>query len=468
MVQNIGVENIKIYVYYLWISYPQSMNFSSGSFWQSFLGSLQHIKEQNPIYYSIMSDLVPLESSNTTVVIGCSSVGSRNYMQKKQEEFESALSAFVKKPLSVVFVLNTTIGDKKESPAPLLTFEPTHEDILRKAGLRRGFTFEGFAVSQSNQVAFAAAKAVSKQVGLSYNPLFLYGPVGVGKTHLAQAVANEALSQDPSLSVIFCSGEKFMNELIESIRNKSTPVFRKKYRALSLIILDDVQFIAGKKTVQEEFFHTFNSVVSAGGQVVLTSDRPPSEIRNLEDRLRSRFSGGLIVDIQDPDFELRTAILLIKAREKNIDIDIESAKKIAERVVDTRALEGALLSLFAETLASKQPINNETVSLFFNKQGEKKKKVTPQEVIKAVCSFFGIKPSVLRGTSRKREIAFARQVAMFVLRNETGLGLKEIALLLKRKDHTTVLYGVDKIRSQMMKNPSTQKDVSAIVDSLLF
>lgn len=258
-----------------------------------------------------------------------------------------------------------------------------------------------------------------------------------------------------------------MNDLIESIRGKTTPRFRKKYRYLKLIIVDDIQFIAGKQTVQEEFFHTFNSIVSAGGQVVLTSDRPPHEIRNLEDRLRSRFSGGLLVDIQQPDFELRTAILLIKATEKNISIEMEAAKALAEVVLDARSLEGNLLSLYARTMGTKDVIDLEAVENYFQKKTRTiRKKITSQDVIKTVCSFYNLKQSHLKGKSRKSQIALPRQVAMYLLRKELDMNLEEVAFKVNRKDHTTVIHAVDKITEMLIKDASFKEEVDMIIKSL--
>ena len=282
-------------------------------------------------------------------MLGCDNNGVKIYIEKRVGELERLLSLHLKTKTSIQIVIKPK-KQKNASPAPLLTFQPSMDDVFTKACLHAKYRFENFAVSSTNNVAFAAAQAVSKNIGASYNPLFLYGGVGVGKTHLTQSVARIALEKNPNAKVYFCPGDRFTNELIESFQDKSTVRFRKKYRNLNILAIDDIQFIAGKQAVQEEFFHTFNTIVSSGGQVILTSDRPPHEIKNLEDRLRSRFSGGLIVDIQSPDFELRTAILLIKAREKEIELSIDAAKVIAEQVSDTRALEGALLSIYAKTL----------------------------------------------------------------------------------------------------------------------
>jgi len=434
------------------------------SFWDEFLVSIKEKKKKNPIYYSILRDVHPIEIKEDTVTLSCSSLGAQKYLEKKRDDVGSLLTLHLHKKTAVKFVLVT---NKRMDESPLLSFEPSKEDVFRKAGLRANYTFESFAVSSTNQIAFAAAQSVGKTPGSSYNPLFFYGGVGFGKTHLAQAIAHTVLEDDPSSSVLFCSGEAFMNELIESIREKTTPRFRKKFRTLKVIVVDDIQFIAGKQTVQEEFFHTFYSIVSAGGQVVLTSDRPPREIRKLEDRLRSRFSGGLIVDIQQPDFELRTAILLIKAREKDIDIDIEVAKIIAEAVVDTRSLEGTLLSLYARSAAGGHTISLDLVEDFFrDKSVEKKHKLSPQDIIKTVCSFYNIKQSQLKGASRKSTIALARQVAMFLLRTELGLNLEEVAFLVKRKDHTTVLHAMNKIRNLNMKDVTFREELSSITKAL--
>jgi chromosomal replication initiator protein len=435
------------------------------SFWNTFLETKQEIKDRNPIYFSILRDLTPIELREDEVVLNCTSVGAKNYLDKKKTELEGMVSLHIGKRMKITFLIQEKSTLKE---TPLLSFQPSQEDVYKKSGLNSLYTFENFAVSSSNQVAFAASQAVAQNPGTSYNPLFLYGGVGVGKTHLAQAIAHKLLDHDAESTVYFCSGERFMNDLIESIREKTTPRFRRKYRSLRLIIVDDIQFIAGKQTVQEEFFHTFNSIVSAGGQVVLTSDRPPHEIRNLEDRLRSRFSGGLIVDIQNPDFELRTAILLIKAKEKNIQLDIEAAKAISEAILDTRALEGTLLSLYARSLAAKGGlIDLDVVEDFFKVKTERKQeKVSPQDVIKTVCTFYNIKPSHLKGKTRTNRIAMARQIAMYFLRNELNMNLEEVAYVTKRKDHTTVMHAVNKVESMKMKDPSFREELDMMVKSM--
>ena len=434
------------------------------SFWKSFLESKQDLKIKNRIFYSILRSVVPIEIHENKIIMDCDSDGAKKYLESKKSKLEEMISLHISKKITLSFVVREK---KTRKETPLLSFQPSAEDVFRRAGLDAHHTFEDFAVSSTNQVAFAASQAVAQNPGISYNPLFLYGGVGVGKTHLAQSIAHKILDENRESKVIFCSGERFMNDLIESIRGKTTPSFRKKYRYLQLIIVDDIQFIAGKQTVQEEFFHTFNNIVSAGGQVVLTSDRHPHEIRNLEDRLRSRFSGGLIVDIQQPNFELRSAILLIKAREKNIKIDIEAANAIAETVLDTRALEGTLLSLYARALNNQKSIDLLVVEEFFQNTKERtKKRLMPQDIIKTVCTFYNIKQSHLKSASRISKIALARQIAMYLLRKQLGLNLEEVAYITHRKDHTTVIHAISKIENLLMRDSGFKEEVNSITQSL--
>jgi len=434
-------------------------------FWKKFLRQVEDEKGNNKIFSSIVKQTQVEKVTETNIVISCSSYGILDYCVKRKSDFEDKIQFHAGKRLEVDF----KVQEKDANiTAPLLAYQPAPEDIYRRAGINPNLTFDNFAVSPTNQIAFAAAQSVSRSLGKSYNPLFIHGGVGFGKTHLVQSVARAVLENDPETSTLFCSSEVFVNELIELIQRKSTVKFKKKFRSYRLLIIDDIQFIAGKQTVQEEFFHTFNTIVSSGGQVILTSDRPPFEIKNLEDRLRSRFSGGLIVDVQQPDFELRTAILLIKAREKNITIDIESAKMIAEIVLDTRSLEGTLLSLYARMLSlNSKSIDLDLIESFF--QGKKdiiKKKISPQDVIKTVCTYYNIKQTDIKGDTRKSYVAMARQIAMYILRSELNLNLDEVAIHLKRKDHTTVIHAVSKIKEKQMKDNGFQQELRTIIKSI--
>lgn len=437
------------------------------SIWNDFLKSQETHEQRNPILLSLLKQIKPLELSDEKIILGCENTGARMYLEKRKSQIELLLTQHLQRELQIEFTTEEKKQTKKEAP-PLLQFQPSLDDLYLKSGLNPKYTFENFAVSPTNQVAFAAAQAVANSPGSSYNPLFLYGGVGVGKTHIAQSVARQILERNAEKKVFFCPGDQFTNELIESIREKSTARFRRKYRYLNLLIIDDIQFIAGKQTIQEEFFHTFNSIVSSGGQIILTSDRPPSDIKNLEDRLRSRFSGGLIVDVQPPDFELRTAILLIKAKEKNIPINIEAAKIIAETISDTRALEGTLLSMYAKAIGRTDKIDLDVVEDFFRERVKSpmQQKVTPQEVIRSVCSFYNIKQAHIKSSTRRSEIAMARQIIMYLLRVVFELKLEDVAYILKRKDHTTIMHGTDKIKRMLMKDTQFKEEIDAIVSSI--
>ena len=434
------------------------------SFWTGFIDNIVDEKDKNPTLYSLVKQLKPIELTESKIVLGCDNAGFAMLLNKRAPLIEKRLSNYTGNKLRLEIVITPK---KKRKEEPLFKFEPSIEDVFSKARLINSFRFDNFAVSSSNQVAYAASQAVSKTPSEAYNPLFLYGGVGVGKTHLAQAVARKILETSPEKKVLFCPGDLFMNELIESIREKNTPRFRRKYRALDLLIVDDIQFISGKNTVQEEFFHTFNTIVSSGGQIILTSDRSPKEIKNLQDRLRSRFSGGLTVDIQAPDFELRTAILLIKAREKNIQIDIDLAKIISDQINDLRELEGTLLSIYARALTKDGKITIGIVESHFSHEKDNGvRKFGPSDVIRSVCSYYNIKLSHIKGPGRSERVAVPRQVAMFLLRKELGLKYEEIAYILKRKDHTTIMYGVEKINSVLIKDSVFKQEVDRIINSL--
>ncbi len=336
---------------------------------------------------------------------------------------------------------------------------------LNNSRVRENYTFENFAVSASNQMAHAAAEAVSENPGVAYNPLFLWGGVGVGKTHLANAVAYQVFQKNPDAKMLFCTAEDFTNDIVEGIRNKTTQMFRDKYRKLDILLLDDIQFIAGKDTVQEEFFHTFNYITRAGGQVILTSDRPPSEISKLEERLRSRFEAGLIVDIAPADFELRCAILIIKTKEKGIELSMEDIKLAAANLDSARKLEGFIKSLISQARLKNTEVGEGLVSSILNKPGDTEKigiRATPQDVIELICEYYSVGKRAILGESRARPVARPRQVLMYLLRKELGLPLEEVGRLVGGRDHTTVMHAVDKITALASENVQIREDILGI------
>lgn len=358
----------------------------------------------------------------------------------------------------------------KKTKTPLFDYQQTSADIfkeaLEKALLKPAYSFENFAVSPTNEVAYAAAMAVAQKPGSAYNPLFLYGDVGVGKTHLMQAVAQEILKKSPQTPLIYRMGEEFTNEIIEAIRNKKTNAFKAKYRSSNVLLIDDVQFIAGKTHVQEEFFHTFNALHGNGGQIVLTSDRPPAEIKLLESRLRSRFEGGLIIDIQEPNFELRTAILLIKAQQLKLSLPMDVAQLIANHISSTRKLEGFLVRLEAEIKIRNRSCSPDLVSSLLDKPKspiyETRPLVRPKEVVEAIANHFNLRQMEIKGKARSRKIVVPRQLAMYLLRKDLNLTLVEIGHFFGGKDHTTVMHSVDKMRKQLSQSEGLRLDLSQI------
>jgi chromosomal replication initiator protein len=291
--------------------------------------------------------------------------------------------------------------------------------------------------------------------------------VGVGKTHLMHAVANALLAKKEHTRVVYCMGEEFLNEIIEAIQTKTARQFKQKYRSAQLLMVDDVQFIAGKQTAQEEFFHTFNAVHREGGQIILISDRPPSEISKLEDRLRSRFEGGLIVDVSPPDFELRVAIVNIKSAASGIAVPQEAARLIAANLSDARAIEGFLRRLATEISMRKVDVSADLVSSLLSiKPGagtqKQAKRVTPQELLEAVSVYFGVKTTAIKGPKRDRPLARPRQIYMYLSRTELGLTLNDIGGVLGGRDHTTIMHGVETITKELSTNEKLRSEVEGI------
>lgn len=390
-------------------------------------------------------------------------VESRYYAQIK-EAFDRA----TEKQTELRFVVGDTktTSPKKEMGPLFASQRPsiTSQDVaVQRVGLREDFTFDAFAVSPSNEMAHAAAKAVEEHFASAYNPLFIYGEVGVGKTHLMQAIAHSILMSRPDTKMIYCVGEEFTNEIIDAIQQKTTRQFKQRYRLVKGLFVDDIQFIAGKTTVQEEFFHTFNAILKGGGQVVLTSDRPPQEIPQLEARLRSRFEAGLIVDIGDPDFELRAAITLIKARQKQVPITMEGAKLIAGNIESARKIEGFLVKLGTQArIGHHQPDVNMIQSLLGKESRPTDSSIPPlrpNEIIRGVAKYFDIPTKEVVGSGRQARLVLSRHAAMYLLRIDYNLPLTEIGGLFSGRDHTTVMHAVEKMTLELKNSAGTRTTI---------
>ncbi len=352
------------------------------------------------------------------------------------------------------------------APAPR---QPARIYRDRQAQIDPKYTFQNFVVGKSNQLAHAASKAVAENPATSYNPLFLYGGVGMGKTHLMQAIGNAVLIHSPDARVTYVSTEKFMNEMIWSIQHAKTLEFKTKYRNVDLLLLDDIQFLTGKESTQEEFFHTFNALYEARKQIVLTSDRPPKEIRMLEERLVSRFHWGLVADIQPPDLETRVAIIRKKAEIENVHLPEDVALLIAENVrSNIRELEGSLVRLVAFATLMKSQINvdlaNQVLHDFMRR--EKQKRPEAPAIIKTTAQRFNVTVEALKGKRRTNVIVVPRQTAMYLCRTLTEMPLTEIGKVLGGRDHTTVLYACDRVREMMELDPEYQHTVEELTERL--
>lgn len=416
-------------------------------------------------------DKIEEGESRVTVHIGCSSSFVKTTIEGRYFGLvQDSLTKTLGKPCDLIFLVKQNPDSVVQEAAgtPLFEAERKEQEELLAAftrtRVRPGFSFGNFAVSSSNQMAHAAAEAVVAGPGSAYNPLFIWGGVGVGKTHLMNAVGVSLLEKNPSTKILFCTGEDFTNDIVEGIRNKTTQSFREKYRKLSVLLIDDIQFIAGKDAVQEEFFHTFNAVTRAGGQIILTSDRHPSEISKLEERLRSRFEAGLIVDIAPPDFELRCAIMQIKCKEKGIALPMDLIQIIAGNVDSARKIEGFLIRLASHARMRKEEIGEELVRSLLGKGVEEPltKKASPADVLTAVSKYFSVGKRSLLGPSRTRPIARPRQILMYLLRRELGLPLEEVGRLVGGRDHTTVMHAVEKITSLASNDVQIREDLLGI------
>ena len=335
---------------------------------------------------------------------------------------------------------------------------------ISNSSLIANYTFENFVVGKNNSLAHAAALAVAEAPGEAYNPLYLYGGVGLGKTHLMHAVGNELLKKDKNKKVLYVTSEKFTNEIVNAIKDQRTEQFKNKYRNVDVLLIDDIQFIAGKASVQEEFFHTFNTLRESKKQIIISSDKPPKDIQLLEDRLKSRFEWGLIADISSPDYETRLAILRKKADTEGIIIDDDILSNIASRIdSNIRELEGVLNKIKAQSYLMKTPISSEIAERAINDIVMQKEKVISTDFIKeTVAKYFNIDKKDLNSSIRSNEIAYPRQIAMYLCRSISQTPFPQIGIDFGKRDHSTVMHAYKKIEKELKENSNTK----LIVDSL--
>ncbi len=376
--------------------------------------------------------------------------------------------------------IHDALKDIFNSDAKLVVFGDAELNAYNSKGTNKSsmdfnpqFTFDNFVVGPSNRIAHGAAIAVSNNPGQVYNPLFLYGPPGVGKTHLLYAIANGIRKVNPEANVVYIKGDQFTNELVTAIRDGKNIEFRSKYREADLFLIDDIQFIAGKEATQEEFFHTFNKLYEEHKQIVMTSDRKPSDMQTLEDRLRSRFESGLIVDIQPPDYETRMAIIKSKATSLNLELNDDVCNYIAVNVTsNVRQIEGTVKKIMAYRDLNNMPLDLPNVSRAIDDmfKNEGNALPTPNLIISQVCKFYSIDETVLRGTLKNKGTAEARQVAIYLIRKLTNLSTPDIGKEFG-KDHSTVLHSIKKVENALNSGDESLKnhirDITANVNSCL-
>lgn len=425
------------------------------------------------VFQTFVAKTQLISLDNNIAVIACPNSYLVDINHKRYYDvFKGALDNQTKSSNTLSFIIQEV--SKGESPdnantAPLFSF--TLKKNPADSSLHPKYTFETLIVGNSNNFAYAAAQGIVKNPGLSYNPFFIWGGVGVGKTHLMQAIGHELLKNNPEMKIRYFPAETFSNELISALKSKNMNQFKDKYRNLDCILVDDIQFIAGKEYIQEEFFHTFNALHMAGKQVILTSDRKPSEIDRLEDRLVSRFMGGLTVDIQLPDYEMRIAIINQKMEEKGAKITPEAAQLLANHIsANIREIEGKLQEVVIQSIAQRiSIIDIDFIQNYINPQSgttisfsNHPEKVSPRHIISVCAKHFNIKTSDLCGKSRKKELVSARHITAYLLLTEINLPLEEVGHLLGGRDHTSIMHARDKIHTDFSTNPQTRQLINQI------
>lgn len=458
-----------------------------GQIWDAALGELQ-LQVARPAFETWLKDTDGVEHRDGEFVVGTANAFVSEMLEHRMYPLiERAIEHVIGEPTSVRFQVNTQSGisdggqseaskqvedDRERQREPAAAPQQPAEygrstDLPLPPSLNSRYTFERFVVGKSNELAYAAARAVADNPGNVYNPLVMYSEVGLGKTHLLHAIGQQALAK--GMSLIYATTEEFTNEYIRAIREGKTEEFRQKYRSAGLLLLDDIQFLIGKEQTQEGFFHTFNALHMSNRQIVITSDRPVSSLKILEERISSRLSGGLVVDIQAPDLETRLAILRAKAEQMGVKPGKQVIELLGARIYrNIRELEGSLNRAVAYADLMQRPLDAELVNQVIadaQDDGERRQP-SEQEVIDAVSAHFGVDRTTLCGRKRDKKTALARQVAMYILREDAAMGVTAIARALGRKDHSTVLHGCKTIENHQNADAKLRRDILRVRETL--
>ncbi len=457
------------------------------SLWQAVLGEIE-LSVSRGNFVTWFKNTCLLKLSDDAVVVGVSNIFIKQQLERKYTELVASTlekngvtSKTIEYKISPL-ANNRHVAEADELPAEDLLTQAISDDQRTghsvkypanslahsyRQGLNERYTFESFVVGASNELAFAACQAISQQPGSRYNPLFLYGGVGIGKTHLIQAVGNVLAVSEPTAKVLYISTEQFVQEFVDALRLRKTADFAGFYRTADVLIVDDVQFIAGKDKMQEEFFHTFNALHQANKQIIISADKPPKDIPTLEDRLRSRFAGGMSIDMQTPDFETRCAIVQAKSQNHNIALPQDVVEYLATNIqTNIRELEGALNQLLAFCEMRGLDPTLAIASSLLNVSKSRPKHLSAKQIIEKTARHFQIPYDEIVGPKRDKDIVVPRQIAMYILRSELHLSFPKIARELGRKDHTTAIHSVEKIEKEARLDTSLRMAISEIKEHL--
>ncbi len=432
--------------------------------WQAALGQLQ-MDMPKAIYDTWVRDADLIAYEDGSFIIGVQNAYARDWLDSRlKKTVTNILTGIMNRTVEVRFAVWQVTAEPPSQPEPEI-FPTQGTASPPQLTLNPRYTFDNFVVGASNRLAHAASLAVAENPARAYNPLFLYGGVGLGKTHLLHAIGNACTARD--LQILYVSSEEFTNDLINAIRTRTTPAFREKYRHIDVLLIDDIHFIAGKESTQEEFFHTFNTLHGQNKQLVISSDRPPKALVTLEERLRSRFEWGLTADIQSPDLETRLAILRAKAERRGRQVPDEILETIAHQMQSNiRELEGALTRVLAYSDLRGIPMTMDLVDLALGDMLPKQRTLAPEGIVQAVAEAFNLPMDRILGRDRSREVALPRQIAMYLLREETDISLPQIGEVLGGRDHTTVMYGYDKVADLLERDERLRRQVTQLRENL--
>jgi len=458
-----------MFCFYLTLLYNKTM--TKEELWQAVLADIQfHISRANFVTWLANTEIISKE--NNRLLVSVPNSFSKEWLENKYNKLILKILYNLDNNIKEVkYEVKSAVLKTSNNLSSLSLPKPELEQlnfqefkINKKTNLNPRYTFDNFVIGSFNELAQAAAWAVSKKPGLVYNPLFIYGKVGLGKTHLLQAIGNKVIEKSPLKKILYIPAEKFTSEVITAIRNQTIEELKTKFRQIDVLILDDIQFLAGKEKTQEEFFHTFNDLYEKNKQIILSSDRSPKAIPALEERLRSRFEGGMLADISSPDYETRLAILKAKTQEKKINLSDEILEYISSNIQkNIREMEGALNNLAAHQKLNNKSLDIKTASkLLKNLISSPPKVVSPKTIIQMVAEFFDLKERDLITPSRKKEIVRPRQIAMYLLRQELKSSFPFIGRKFSGKDHTTAIYACEKVKKEIENNERLTEEINLI------